>query len=94
MHKHIQQRQNSQFLKVVSAILFFCRAPNSSTFSVLDLSFTLQNQQKLQDNRNNVNRNTNLGYFAVSKLRNKPKRFLKCYQIFFLLSGDISLILG
>ena len=30
----------------------------------------------------------------LSKLRNKPKHFLKCYQIFFLLSGDISLIPG
>ena len=29
-------------------------------------------------------------YFTISKLRNKPKHFLKFYQILLLLSGDIS----
>ena len=32
-----------------------------------------------------------MAYFAVSKLRNKPKHFLRFYQISLLLSGDISL---
>ena len=31
-----------------------------------------------------------LVYFAISKLRNKPKDFLKFYKILSLLSGDIS----
>ena len=30
-------------------------------------------------------------YFAISKLRNKPKHFLKFYQILLLFSGEISL---
>ena len=32
-----------------------------------------------------------MAYFTISKLRNKPKHFLKFYQILLLLSGDISL---
>ena len=32
-----------------------------------------------------------MAYFTISKLRNKPKQFLKFYQILLLLSGDISL---
>ena len=31
-----------------------------------------------------------LVYFTISKLRNKPKDFLKFYKILSLLSGDIS----
>ena len=46
---------------------------------------------KLQDNLGIINRNTNLAFFAISKLRNKPAHFLKFYQIFLILSGDISL---
>ena len=46
---------------------------------------------KLQENLNNVNGNTSLAYFTISKLRNKYKHFFKFYQILFLLSSDISL---
>ena len=46
---------------------------------------------KLQDNLGIINRNTNLAFFAISKLRNKPAHFLKFYQILLILSGDISL---
>ena len=35
-----------------------------------------------------------MAYFTISKLRYKPKQFLKFYQISILLSGDISLNLG
>ena len=35
-----------------------------------------------------------MAYFRISKLRNKPKHFLKFYQIFLLLSRDISLNVG
>ena len=45
----------------------------------------------LQDNLGITNRNTNLAFFAISKLRNKPEHFLKFYQILLILSGDISL---
>ena len=46
---------------------------------------------KLQANLGIINRNTNLAFFAISKLRNKPAHFLKFYQILLILSGDISL---
>ena len=48
----------------------------------------------LQDNLGITNRNTNLAFFAISKLRNKPAHLLKFYQILLILSGDISLNLG
>ena len=48
---------------------------------------------KLQDNLGIINRNTNLAFFAISKLRNKPAH-LKFYQILLILSGDISLNSG
>ena len=32
-----------------------------------------------------------MAYFTIFKLRNKPKQFLKFYQILLLLSGNISL---
>ena len=35
-----------------------------------------------------------MAYFTISKLRNKPKIFLKFYQNLLLLSGDISLSSG
>ena len=43
---------------------------------------------KLQDNLGIINRNTNLAFFAIFKLRNKPAHFLKFYQILLILSGD------
>ena len=46
---------------------------------------------KLQENLNNVNRNTSLAYFTISKLINKPKHFLKFYLFLLHFSGDISL---
>ena len=46
---------------------------------------------KLQNNLGIINRNTNLAFFAISKLRNKPAHFLKFYQILLILSGDIIL---
>ena len=48
----------------------------------------------MQDNLGIINRNTNLAFFAISKLRNKPAHFLKLYQILLILSGDISLNSG
>ena len=46
---------------------------------------------KLQDNLGIINRNTNLAFFAISKLKNKAVHFLKFCQILLILSGDISL---
>ena len=46
---------------------------------------------KLQENLGNINRNSTLAYFAISKLRNKSIHFRKFYQILILLSGDVSL---
>ena len=46
---------------------------------------------KLQDNLGIINRNTNLAFFAISKLRNKPAHFLKFYQILLILSVELSL---
>ena len=46
---------------------------------------------KLQDNLGIINRNTNLAFFAISKLRNKSAHFLKLYQILLILSGDTGL---
>ena len=48
----------------------------------------------LQEDLKNVNRNTSLAYFAMSKLRDKPKHFLKLYQIYLQLIGDIRLNSG
>ena len=53
--------------------------------------FSSSEPLKLQENLNNVNGNTSLAYFTISKLRNKSKHFFKFYQILFLLSSDISL---
>ena len=48
----------------------------------------------LQEDLKNVNRNTSVAYFAMSKLRDKPKHFLKFYQIYLILPGDIRLNSG
>ena len=83
------------FISIFVIFLCFCKAPNNSTDSDLKscskFEFYSSESLKLQENLNNVNRNTSLAYFTISKLRNKPKHFLKFYQILLLLSGDISL---
>ena len=75
-------------------ISIFAKAPNNSVDSDLKscskFEFYSAESSKLQENLNNVNRNISLAYFTISKLRNKPKHFLKFYQILLLLSGDIS----
>ena len=75
--------------------LSFYKAPNNPTDSDLksctESEFSSSESINLQENQNNVNRNTSLAYFAISKLRNKPKHFLKFYQILLLLSRGISL---
>ena len=83
------------FILIFVIFLCFCKAPNNSIDSDLKSysksEFYSSESIKLQENLNNINRNTSLAYFAMSKLRNKPKHFLKFYQILVLLSGDISL---
>ena len=96
---HILQKRSSQFLKLSISIfvifLCFCKAPNNSINSDLKSSskfdFYSSESLKLQENLNNINRNTSLAYFTISKLRNKPKHVLKLCQILLQLSGDISL---
>ena len=86
------------FISIFVIFLCFCKAPNNSTDSDLKscskFEFYSSESLKLQENLNNVNRNTSLAYFTISKLRNKPKHFLKFYQILLLLSGDTSLTLA
>ena len=83
------------FFSIFVIFLCFCRAPNNSIYSDLKScsksEFYFSESIELQENLNNINRNTSLAYFAVSKLRNKLKHFLRFYQILLLLSGDISL---
>ena len=86
------------FIWIFVISLCFCKAPTSSIDSDLKscskFDFYSSESLKLQKNLNNINRNTNVAYFTISKLRNKHKYFLKFYQILLLLSGDISLNLG
>ena len=83
------------FFSIFVIFLCFCKAPNNSIDSDLKScsksEFYSSESIKLQENINNINRNRSLAYFAISKLRNKPKHFLKFYQILLLFSGDISL---
>ena len=83
------------FNSIFVFFLCFCKAPNNSIDSDLKscskFAFYSSESLKLQENLDNVNRNTSLAYFTISKLRNKPKHFLKFYQILLRLSGDISL---
>ena len=91
------KNRDINFSKLFIFVIFlcFCKSPNNSTDSDLKscskFEFYSSESLKLQENLNNVNRNTSLAYFTISKLRNKPKHFLKFYQILLLLSGDISL---
>ena len=83
------------FISIFVIFLCFCKAPSNSTDSDLKscskFGFYSSESLKLQENLNNVNSNTSLAYFIISKLRNKSKHFLKFYQNFLLLSGDIGL---
>ena len=82
------------FISIFVIFLSFGKAPNNSTDSDLKsfskFEFYSSESLKLQENLSNVNRNTSLAHFTISKLRNKPKHFLKFCQILLLLSGDIS----
>ena len=83
------------FISIFVIFLCSCKAPNNSIDSDLKscskFEFYSLESITLQENPNSVNRNTTLAYIAMSKLRNKPKHFLKFYQILLLLSGNISL---
>ena len=70
---------SKSFFSIFVIFLCFCKAPNNSIdFDLKSCSkseFYFSESIKLQENLNNVNRNTSLAYFAISKLRNKPKDF-------------------
>ena len=76
------------FVLIFFFFLCFCKALNNSTDSkwkyCSKFEFYSSESIKLQENLNNVNRNTTLTYFAISKLRNKPEYFLNFYQILLL----------
>ena len=67
------------FFSIFVIFLCFCKAPNNSIDSELKSSskseFYSSESVKLQEKPNNINRNTSLAYFAISKLRSKPKHF-------------------
>ena len=63
------------FFSIFVICLCFCKVPNNSIDSDLKScsKFGFYSSEKLQENLNNVNRNTSFAYFAIPKLRNKPK---------------------
>ena len=81
----------SIFIIFVSLYKFPSNQSNSELKYCSKFEFYRAKSVKLQDNLGIINRNTNLAFFAISKLRNKPAHFLKFYQILLILSGDISL---
>ena len=93
----ISKNKGLRFTKLFFAIfvifLCFCKIPNNpidsdlKTYSKTEFYTII----KLQENLGNINRNSTLAYFAMSKLRNKSIHFRKFYQILILLSGDVSL---
>ena len=81
----------STFIVFVSVYKFPSNQIDSDLKDCSKFEFYHAESVKLQDNLGIINRNTNLDFFAISKLRNKPAHFLKFYQILLILSGDISL---
>ena len=81
----------SIFIIFVSVYKFPSNQSDSDLKYCSKFEFYHAESVKLQDNLGIINRNTNLAFFAISKLRNKPAHFLKFYQILLILSGDISL---
>ena len=83
------------FFAIFVIFLCFCKIPNNPIDSDLKTcsktEFYTTESIKLQENLGNINRNSTLAYFAISKLRNKSIHFRKFYQILILLSGDVSL---
>ena len=86
------KNKGPRFTKLFFAIfvicLCFCKIPNNPIDSDLKTcsktEFYTTKSIKLQENLGNINRNSNLVYFAISKLRNKSTHFR-------ILSGDVSL---
>ena len=76
------------FLIFFFFFLCFCKALNNSADSKWKYcsksEFYSSESIKLQENLNNVNRNTSMTYFGISKLRNKPEYFLNFYPILLL----------
>ena len=81
----------SIFIIFVSVYKFPSNQSDSDLKYCSKFEFYHAESVKLQDNLGIINRNTNLAFFAISKLRNKTAHFLKFYQILLILSGDISL---
>ena len=83
------------FFAIFVIFLCFCKIPNNPIDSDLKTcsktEFYTTESIKLQENLGNINRNSTLAYFAISKLRNKSIHFRKFYQILILLSGNVSL---
>ena len=83
------------FFAISVIFLCFCKIANNPIDSDLKTcsktEFYTTESIKLQENLGNINRNSTLVYFAISKLRNKSIYFRKFYQILILLSGNVSL---
>ena len=83
------------FFSIFIIFVNFYKFPNNQIDSDLKycskFEFYHTESIKLQENFSNITRNTDLAFFAISKLKNKPAHFLKFYQILLLLSGDINL---
>ena len=79
----------SIFIIFVSVYKFPSNQTDSDLKYCSNFEFYHAESVKLQDNLGI--RNTDLAFFAISKLRNKPAYFLRFYQILLILSGDISL---
>ena len=64
------------FFSIFVIFLCFCKAPNNSIDSDLKscpkFEFYSSESIKLQENLNNVKRNTSLAYFEISRLTNRP----------------------
>ena len=88
-------RLTKLFFVILVIFLCFCKIPNNPIDSDLKTcsktEFYTTESMKLQENLGNINRNSTLAYFAISKLRNKSIHFRKFYQILILPSGDVSL---
>ena len=83
------------FFAIFVIFLCFCKIPNNPIDYDLKkcskTEFYTAKSIKLQENLGNINRNSTLVYFTISKLRNKSIHFWKFYQVLILLSGDVSL---
>ena len=93
--KNKSLRLTKLYFAIFVIFLCFCKIPNNPIDSDLKTcsktEFYTTESIKLQENLGNINRNSTLAYFAISKLRNKSIHFRKFYEILILLSGDVSL---